>query len=292
MNHKKERDFKITLFFYAMNYLALLLAGAMGEMQVLCGYFTLKNRVFIPFANAESFCNLVETFQTLKISFMKIIKISCLSLMLFLYAFCVESCKNFDCKLTAEDSSKIFQAIANSGQRATIACRLTEKDSADIYFAILDKQKSDTGAQQYLFLHKTSDLRDKAAGGSRISKEDAIAMVSNFRTENEHKIWYPLKTADKQNLCGFYVKGEIFDTLITKNKCNGIRFYLAKHNDAGKRTYTMVLVGTKKAAANAQFKDSNGNDDDPDSGIFENIDPCPNNCGNLTITTPMLLKKK
>jgi hypothetical protein len=79
--------------------------------------------------------------------------------------------------------------------------------------------------------------------------------------------------------------------LIRQNGCNGIRFYLAKRPGLPKRRgYTLVIVGTK-ADPNDIYKDLNGNVDDTNGGYYEEIDPCPNNCGS-TVTNPTPLSNK
>ena len=126
-------------------------------------------------------------------------------------------------------------------------------------------------------------LTDSTRGGQPITKKEAEDMIKAYRDEAE-KLWYPLRTADgKSNLHGFFVNKNVFETLLITNHCNGIRLYLAKHPNTDKRTgYTLVIVGTKQSTG--AFKDLNGNDDDPTS-YFEEIDPCPTNCGSTGTTT-------
>jgi len=128
---------------------------------------------------------------------------------------------------------------------------------------------------------RTAGRPSPYVGGARISATEAIDLIQAYRVESSQDP-KPLLNPDGQNLNGFYIRREIFDTLITQNNCTGIRFYLAKHPGDGDRHYTLVVIGTRRAGLGSK---KIINDDDPGSGVFETVDPCPTECGSFGDST-------
>jgi len=129
-----------------------------------------------------------------------------------------------------------------------------------------------TMAKKYQFGKSAEGFAEKSVGkgGERIDPDSAKIMIAEFLKDTT----FPIQNLDGERLKGFYIKRDIFDTLINNKKADGIRLLFAKHTGAKNKAYTLVIYGTKKL--NKTLSDDN----DPTMGVYENIDPCPNNCGN------------
>jgi hypothetical protein len=107
-------------------------------------------------------------------------------------------------------------------------------------------------------------------GGTWIPKPEADRYITNFRNEIQD-VEYPIKTEKDQNLRGFFVSREVFDSLEKNADINGYMFYFAKHDHQPKKVYTLVIVGTKMNIDNKSGTDG--------TACWEEIDPCPDICG-------------
>lgn len=152
----------------------------------------------------------------------------------------------------------LYSCTSNSGAKV-----LNHDDSVAIFKAM---------AKTYQFGRPNAVWSDSVynKGGERIHPDSAKAMIAEFTKDTA----FPLQNLNGARLKGFFIKRDIFDTLINKHNASGIRLLFAKHSDGNKKAYTLVVYGTKKGAKDGE------DDNDPTIGVYENIDPCPDHCGN------------
>ncbi len=157
-------------------------------------------------------------------------------------------------------------SIINIGCKEKGTHILTTADSISIYNAI-------AATKTFTFGKPGVDKN----GGERIDPDTAKIMITEFEKEESDPQIFPLKTLNGENLRGFYIKKEIFDTLINRKHAEGIRLLFAKLPNGGPKAYTLVIYGTQRD------KDKNLTDTTqynvPSMGVYEYIDPCPDNCG-------------
>ena len=146
---------------------------------------------------------------------------------------------------------------------------LTNTDSTAIYNAIAASKTFAFGKNRAV-----TKSGDSTKGGDLIDTALAKKMITAFSAEQDISN-FPLKTLSGENLRGFYIRKEIFETLINAKGANGIRLMFAKLPDGGSKAYTLIIYGTKISTALKGGYDKN----DPTMGVYEYIDPCPKNCG-------------
>lgn len=123
-----------------------------------------------------------------------------------------------------------------------------------------------------------------------ITVTDAKALIAAFKTQNADDInaGGGLRCADAANnvhddLGGFVISRKAIDAIFKNDgtqQCNGIRVYFAKHPDfrsPSDRVFTFIFAGTKPGK-DKPIDDTGADIQDP---VYDHVDPCPNNCGDL-----------
>lgn len=111
---------------------------------------------------------------------------------------------------------------------------------------------------------------------SKIDPAQAKSLIQEFRSQNKSSA-DPLKTADGQNLNGFYLDRESLDSILKDPKVSGIHVSFAKHPDfVGKpdNVPTLVYSGSVPNTATGALTPHVSTGQVFDSGM-----PCPPWCG-------------
>ncbi|MBK0379950.1 hypothetical protein [Mucilaginibacter segetis] len=148
------------------------------------------------------------------------------------------------------------------------------------------KEQADNNETPHVMLSASQPASLQGFTETTITAAQAKNMIKLFKTQNSADIrngqgmYSEDIKGNKNEVGGFVISRAAIENIFKTDDCNGIRIYFAKHPkylDTKSRVFTIIFAGTKPSANKGV--DSTGLD--IEAPIYDHVDPCPNNCGQL-----------